>query len=267
MGWMDVAAAGLRAASNAAQGPRPPAPKLGPGLVRTVPVLSSRLELALQSLDDRFASNQTFSATPSTVGYYTVDYTIWLVSVFSTTPNQAPGETIAGITYQPPIAVGSVVFYTSLPAGETTLAVGQPYYVINVTNSGPSYDFQVSATPGGTAITPNVTGQADAVFSLQGVTHTLFFQPQRYGESWTIDQFTAQTTSQLSPTQLGVYRGAVAPSQLLFTIDQANFSSANLSAPFTIYQGEPLIFQFANVDPSTIGVQRCTVYLTGTGAR
>lgn len=169
------------------------------------------------------------------------------------------------------LSVGNWVWFVPNPSTATTPWAGAPftawqrYFVVSV---GSSTTFQVSATAGGTAITTGSSGSGTYISSLTGMTHTLYLQPQRFGETWTVQRVTVQSNSLTLVPTASIYKSVISPSALIDQTQNGQQDTDDLNSPLILLSGETAIIQFTMVDPPTPNAPAlCTVWLGGETAR
>lgn len=218
----------------------------------------TRLEVSLSSYDGIVPLNNT----PYTVGWYTIAHvgapTFTVQGPHGLTPGlfAIPNHGMAGNT---PVVISAI-------SGTTAFTVGTTYYVDDSGVTDPANTFFLSAAPGsGIAIVPTDNNGAGVMFTPNtNATHTIYMQPQRYGESWTVTRVIIQNTSQIKVPTCSIYRGVVALSSLIDTTANGIFNSDDLNSALTVNQGEPIIIQWTGCDPPTASSPvQSTAYLYG----
>jgi hypothetical protein len=171
-----------------------------------------------------------------------------------------------GLTQNTPVIITVI-------SGTTAFMVGTTYYVdtsnfTGVTPPSPfdaQNTFYLSATVNGPPIVP--TGKNGAgVMQTPGTnsTHTIYLQPQRYGETWTVDRVIIQNSSQIKVPSCSIYRGVVSPVAMIDNTANGIYNVDDLNSSVTLNAGEPLIVQFVGCDPPTpTSFVTSTVYLGG----
>jgi hypothetical protein len=237
--------------------------------------MRTRLEVALTAYDFSapFAGAVPTGGTPATVGYYTISHI-----GAPTFTVQGPNGLNPGLFAIPNHGLANLAPVTiSVISGTTAFQVGVTYFVDQTNFAGvtpPSpFDkqntFYLSATSGGPPIVPADANGAGIMFTTAtNATHTIFMQPQRYGESWTVDRVTVQNTSQIKVPAVSVYRGVVSLSTLIDSSPNGIFNTDDLNSPLTLSAGEPIVIQWTGCDPPTpTSFVASTAYLGGEISR
>jgi hypothetical protein len=234
----------------------------------------SRLEVSLTSYDYSapYAGPIPHGGTSQTVGWYTI-------SVVG-----APSFTVQGTTGLYPglftipnhgLANGTaVIIQPGSYSGIPDFVAGVTYYVdlTNFTGVTPPSPFNsqstfyLSATPGGNPIVPVNPGQGAGVMETPAAssTHTIFMQPQRYGEQWTVERVIIQNSSQIKTPSCSIYRGVISPVAMIDNTANGAYNVDDLNSPLTLNAGEPIIIQFVGCDlPTAQSYVTSTVYLGG----
>lgn len=235
----------------------------------------TRLEVSLTSYDygAPYAGPVPVSRTSATVGWYTIS-----TSGAPTFTVQGPRGQFPGLFAIPNhgLTNGTKVV-VSVINGTTAYAVGTTYFVDTTNFAGvtpPSpFDaantFYLSASNGGPPIVPSDNNGAGVLFTpATNATHTIFMQPQRYGESWVVDRVTIQNSSQIKVPSCSIYRGVVSLAALVDSTSNGIFNTDDLNSPLDLHAGEPIIIQFVGCDPPTpTSYVTSTVYLGGSTNR
>jgi hypothetical protein len=232
----------------------------------------TRLDVSVTSYDygAPFAGVKPTFGTVVTQGWYTIstsgapDFTVQgstgLYPGLFTIPNHGLSNGTAVVISQ----------YSGIP----DYVVGTTYYVdtTNFTGVTPPSPFNsqstfyLSASPGGAPIVPTHPGSGAGVMFTPGTsaTHTIFAQPQRYGETWTVDRVIIQNSSQIKVPTCSIYYGVVSLGALVDTTPNGTFNTDDLNSPLTVVSGMPVIVQFVGCDPPTVALGvTSTVYLGG----
>lgn len=232
----------------------------------------SRLEVSLTSYDYSapYAGPIPQSNTSATVGWYLIS----LVGAPTFTV-QGPNGLYPGLFAIPNHGLANnTPVIISVINGTSSFTIGTTYYVDTANFTGvtpPSpFDsqntFYLSATPGGPPIS-SVLGKngAGVMFTpATNATHTIYMQPQRYGESWTVDRVIVQNSSQIKVPSCSIYRGVVSPVAMIDNTANGIYNVDDLNSPLTLNAGEPIIIQFTGCDPPTpSSYVTSTVYLGG----
>jgi hypothetical protein len=238
----------------------------------------TRLEVSLTSYDysSPYVGPIPSGGTAATVGWYTIS----LVGAPQFTVQGSTGLN-PGLFTIPNHGLGintPVIIQPGNYAGIPDYTAGVTYYV-DVTNftgvTPPSpfnsqSTFYLSLTPGGNPIVPTHPGSGAGIMEtpISSSTHTIYMQPQRYGETWTVDRVTIQNSSQIKVPQAAIYRGVISPVALIDSTSNGIYNTDDLNSPITLNAGEPLIVQFTGCDlPTAQSYVTSTVYLGGDTSR
>src|SRR5581483_11064115 len=179
----------------------------GPTLRR---LTMTRLDVSMTSYDygTPYAGAIPHSQAAASVGWYTI-------STVQGPQGQNPG--LFAIPNHG-LADGTKVV-VSVISGTAAYAVGTTYFVrttppfTGVTAPSPfdaANTFYLALTAGGNPIVPTDNNGQGVLFTpATNATHTIFMQPQRYGEQWTVDRVTVQNSSQVKVPSASIYRGAI----------------------------------------------------------
>lgn len=88
-------------------------------------------------------------------------------------------------------------------------------------------------------------------------------QPLRAFEYWSVQRLTVENTSSVNVPLCKVYRGSIAPTNLVDGTYTGTFDVSELSTPLTIQNGELLLAEWTGCD---VGSQ-CTFTVTGSRLR
>lgn len=224
-----------------------------------------RLDVSLTSWDYAPGTPALPQGSAATVGFYQISVSGAPTFTVQGPQGQTPGLFAIpnhGLTQGTPVVISQI-------SGTSVFVVGTTYYVqlSGVTDTFNTF-FLTAVQNVGTGIVP--TNNAAGVMFTPGTnhTHTISMQPQRYGETWTVDRIIIQNSSQIKVPSCTIYRGAISLAAMVDTTPNGIFNTDDLNSPITVTAGEPVIIQFVGCDPPTASSPvYSTVYLTGVTNR